>query len=153
MSNVNIKRAVENIRANTTIYTPVVEMIVNAVQAIDETEKTDGKVSIRVRRESQAEVDGSLPDVNSFEIEDNGIGFNDAHRDSFDTLYTDLKIVEGGKGFGRFTCLKYSTTSMSRASTGALTVSSPDGFRWARTTKSLLTKTLQSARSGRRAPS
>ena len=30
MSNINIKRAVENIRANTTVYTPVVEMIVNA---------------------------------------------------------------------------------------------------------------------------
>ena len=36
MSNVNIKRAVENIRANTTVYTPVVEMIVSTIQAIDE---------------------------------------------------------------------------------------------------------------------
>lgn len=107
MSNVNIKRAVENIRANTTIYTPVVEMIVNAIQAIDETGKTDGKVSIRVQRSSQPELDGSLPEVNSFEIEDNGVGFNDAHRDSFDTLYTDMRIEDGGKGFGRFICLKY----------------------------------------------
>ncbi len=107
MSNVNIKRAVENIRANTTVYTPVVEMIVNAIQAIDEAGKTDGKVSIRAQRSSQAELDGSLPEVITFEIEDNGIGFTDAHRDSFDTLYTDLKIDEGGKGFGRFTCLKY----------------------------------------------
>lgn len=107
MSNVNIKRAVENIRANTTIYTPVVEMIVNAVQAIDEAGKTDGKVSIRAQRSSQTVLDGSLPEVSSFEIEDNGIGFTDAHRDSFDTLYTDLWIKEGGKGFGRFTCLKY----------------------------------------------
>jgi hypothetical protein len=107
MSNVNIKRAVENIRANTTVYTPVVEMIVNAIQAIDETQRTDGKVSIRAQRTSQTELDESLPEVSSFEIEDNGIGFTDAHRDSFDTLYTDLKIEEGGKGFGRFTCLKY----------------------------------------------
>jgi hypothetical protein len=107
MSNVNIKRAVENIRANTTIYTPVVEMIVNAIQAIDEAQRTDGKVSIRAHRSNQTELDGSLPEVSSFEIEDNGIGFTDAHRDSFDTLYTDLKIREGGKGFGRFTCLKY----------------------------------------------
>lgn len=107
MSNVNIKRAVENIRANTTVYTPVVEMIVNAIQAIDEAGRTDGKVLIRAQRSSQTELDGSLPEVTSFEIEDNGIGFTDAHRDSFDTLYTDLKIKEGGKGFGRFTCLKY----------------------------------------------
>ena len=107
MSNVNIKRAVENIRTNTTVYTPVVEMIVNAIQAIDEAGKTDGKVSIRAQRSSQTLMDGSLPEVSSFEIEDNGIGFTDAHRDSFDTLYTDLRIKEGGKGFGRFTCLKY----------------------------------------------
>ena len=107
MSNVNIKRAVENIRANTTVYTPVVEMIVNAIQAIDEAGRPDGKVSIRALRSSQADLDGGLPDVSSFEIEDNGIGFTAAHRDSFDTLYTDLKIKEGGKGFGRFTGLKY----------------------------------------------
>ena len=107
MSNVNIKRAVENIRANTTVYTPVVEMIVNAIQAIDDAARTDGKVSIRAQRSNQAELDGSLPDVTGFVIEDNGIGFTDAHRKSFDTLYTDLKITDGGKGFGRFTCLKY----------------------------------------------
>ncbi|MEW6238574.1 MAG: ATP-binding protein [Candidatus Omnitrophota bacterium] len=107
MSNVNIKRAIENIRANTTVYTPVIEMIVNAIQAIDEVGKTDGKVSIRVQRSIQIEIDDSLPEINSFEIEDNGIGFTDVHRNSFDTLYTDLWIKEGGKGFGRFTCLKY----------------------------------------------
>lgn len=50
MSNVNIKRAVENIRANTTVYTPVVEMIVNAIQAIGEGSTTDGQVSIRAQR-------------------------------------------------------------------------------------------------------
>lgn len=107
MSNVNIKRAIDNIRANTTVYTPVVEMIVNAIQAIDEAGRKDGKVSVRVQRSRQNEVDGSLPEVTSFEIEDTGIGFTDAHRNSFDTLYTDLKMEEGGKGFGRFTSLKY----------------------------------------------
>ena len=107
MSNINIKRAVENIRANTTVYTPVVEMIVNAIQAIDESGRTDGKVSVRALRNDQAELYGSLPDVTSFDIQDNGIGFTDEHRDSFDTLYTDRRIAEGGKGFGRFTCLKY----------------------------------------------
>lgn len=107
MSNINIKRAVENIRASTTVYTPVVETIVNAIQAIDEAGRTDGRVSIRAQRSSQTELDGSLPEVSSFEVEDNGIGFTDVHRNSFDTLYTDLRINEGGKGFGRFTGLKY----------------------------------------------
>lgn len=105
MSNVNIKRAVENIRGNTTVYTPLVEMIVNGIQAIGETGKNDGKVTVRVQRSSQKELDGSLPDVVGFYIVDNGVGFTNNHRNSFDTLYTDLK--EGGKGFGRFTALKY----------------------------------------------
>ena len=107
MSNVNIRRAVENIRGNTTVYTPIVEIVVNAIQAIEGLGRTDGKVSIRVVRTEQLEMDSGLPDVHSFEIEDNGIGFTDEHRESFDTLYGDLKIREGGKGFGRFTCLKY----------------------------------------------
>ena len=107
MSKLNIKRAIENIRANTTVYTPVVEMIVNAIQAIEECNRQDGKVSVRALRSSQTELDGSLPDVTGFLIEDNGVGFTDEHRNSFDTLYTDHRIAEGGKGFGRFTCLKY----------------------------------------------
>lgn len=107
MSNVNIKRAVENIRSNTTVYTPVVEMIVNGIQAIGETGRKDGKVLVRTQRSNQVEIDGSLPEIVGFDIEDNGIGFTDTHRKSFDTLYTDFKITEGGKGFGRFTSLKY----------------------------------------------
>ncbi|ARG98273.1 ATP-binding protein [Legionella micdadei] len=107
MSNVNIKRAIENIRSNTTVYTPVVEMIVNAIQAIEETGRQDGKVHVRVQRSIQGELGRGLSEITSFEIEDNGIGFTNAHRDSFDTLYTDCKIAEGGKGFGRFTGLKY----------------------------------------------
>lgn len=107
MSNVNIRRAIENIRAYTTVYTPVVEMIVNAIQAIDETGRADGKVTIRAYRSGQPDLEDGLPPVTGFEIEDNGIGFTDEHRNSFDTLYSDFKIKEGGKGFGRFTCLKY----------------------------------------------
>ena len=107
MSNVNIKRAVENIRANTTVYTPIVEMVVNGIQAIDEAGRKDGKILVKAQRSTQAELDGSLPEVIGFDVEDNGIGFTDAHCTSFDTLYTDLKISEGGKGFGRFTSLKY----------------------------------------------
>jgi hypothetical protein len=107
MSNVNIRRAVENIRANTTVYTPIVEVIVNGIQAIESKGEGAGEIKIRVLRASQFEIDDGLPEVRSFEIEDNGIGFTDENREAFDTLYTDLKISEGGKGFGRFTALKY----------------------------------------------
>ncbi len=107
MSNVNIKRAIENIKASTTVYTPIVEVVVNAIQAVESTGRKDGRITIRVRRDSQTDIDGNLPEIHSFEIEDNGVGFTDQNREAFDTLYTDIKIAEGGKGFGRFTCLKY----------------------------------------------
>ena len=107
MSKVNIKRTVENIRANTTAYSPIVEVVVNALQAIESTGRQDGQITVRVFRVDQMEMDGGLSDIRSFEVEDNGAGFNAANRESFDTLYSDFKISEGGKGFGRFICLKY----------------------------------------------
>lgn len=107
MSNVNIKRAVDNIRAGTTVYSPIVEVVVNAIQAIDEAKVKHGKVDIRVQRSSQLDIIDGLADISSIVVQDNGIGFTKKHRGSFDTLYSDLKYSEGGKGFGRFVCLKY----------------------------------------------
>ena len=107
MSNVNVKRAVENIRSGTNVYTPLVETIVNAIQAIEAASIEKGRIDILVRRSNQQELEGGQPPVESFTVIDNGIGFNDENRDSFDTLYSDHKIAQGGKGFGRFTCLKY----------------------------------------------
>jgi len=107
MSNVNIKRAVENIKTGTTIYSPIVEILVNAIEAIEEQNERNGKIDIVVIRSEQDQVDNGLSSVDSFRISDNGIGFTDENREAFDTLYTDQKIERGGKGFGRFVCLKY----------------------------------------------
>ena len=60
MSNVNIRRAVENIRANTTVYTPIVETVVNAIQAIEDKGVSTGLVTIRVHRDNQIELNGGL---------------------------------------------------------------------------------------------
>ena len=109
MSNVNIKRAVENIRTGTNPYMPIVEVVVNAIQAIESLGVSDGIVDIEIIRSRQIEIElaSHIPEVQGFTITDNGIGFNAENREAFDTLYTDQKIMEGGKGFGRFTCLKY----------------------------------------------
>ncbi|MBS1854362.1 MAG: sensor histidine kinase [Acidobacteria bacterium] len=108
MSKVNIRRTVENIRANTTVYSPIVEVVVNAIEAIENAGRPDGKILVRIERSGQAEMDSdALPEIRNFEVEDNGIGFTPANRESFDTLYSDFKMAEGGKGFGRFICLKY----------------------------------------------
>lgn len=107
MSNVNIRRLVENIRSGTNIYTPLVELIVNAIQAIDESGTQAGSVTIEIIRTGQADMTDRLEEVDGFVVSDNGIGFTKTNRDAFDTLYTERKMVDGGKGFGRFTCLKY----------------------------------------------
>lgn len=107
MSNVNVKRLVENIRSGTNVYTPLVELIVNAIQAIDEKGIDDGLVEIEVLRNGQVDLADRLEDVDGFIVKDNGIGFTKSNRDAFDTLYTERKIADGSKGFGRFTCLKY----------------------------------------------
>ena len=107
MSNVNIKRAVENIRSGTTVYTPLVEVIVNAIQAIEAKSIDNGSIEIIVERTTQEDMDNTIRAVESFLIKDNGVGFTKENRDSFDTLYSDYKLSQGGKGFGRFTCLKY----------------------------------------------
>ncbi|MEM9966217.1 MAG: ATP-binding protein [Asticcacaulis sp.] len=107
MSNINIKRAVDNIRSGTNAYTPIIELVVNAIQAIEAAKVTNGRIEIRIIREGQNDMLDTLKPVDGFVVTDNGIGFNKVHRDSFDTLYTAEKADYGGKGFGRFTCLKY----------------------------------------------
>lgn len=107
MSNVNVKRLVENIRSGTNVYTPLVELVVNAIQAIDAKGIQNGLVEIEVLRSQQTDMTDHLEDVDGFVVKDNGIGFTKTNRDAFDTLYTEQKIADGGKGFGRFTCLKY----------------------------------------------
>lgn len=109
MSSINIKRAVENIRSTTTVFTPIVESVVNAVQAIEAASQADGTVKLRVRRSTQTDLDpdGEGSRILDVVVSDNGIGFNKANRDSFDTLYSEQKIELGGKGFGRLICLRY----------------------------------------------
>lgn len=110
MSNVHIKRAVSNIKEKTSIYTPIVEAIVNSIQAIKAKEEENGVITVTLKRNGQTELDGTQNGdrkIEEIKITDNGIGFNEVNRESFDTLYSDLKINEGGKGFGRLTYLKY----------------------------------------------
>lgn len=113
MSGVNIQRAVDNIPAGSgvNVYTPIVELVVNAIQSIESIGNDKGLVEIIVHRDAQPDMlDGVIPEVCGFTVTDNGVGFNTENRNSFDTLYSDHKIRQGGKGFGRFTCLKYYRT-------------------------------------------
>ncbi|MEN3287828.1 MAG: hypothetical protein V7634_2128, partial [Bradyrhizobium sp.] len=87
-------------------YTPVVELIVNAIQAIRTVKPTGGLIQVSIVRNDQADMIDKIAPVDAFIVRDDGIRFTEEHRNSF-TLYTALKAGDGGKGFGRFTCLKY----------------------------------------------
>lgn len=107
MSRVHIGRTVENIRDGN-VLTPIIEVIVNAIHAIESAKRTDGCIRVVIHRQSPAKGnDQSLAEVSGFSVIDNGIGFTDENRNSFDDLYSPYKVEQGGKGFGRLICLKY----------------------------------------------
>lgn len=108
---INISGVVENVPMQTNVYTPIIEAIVNAIQAIEDAGRNgDGEVTVIFKRSSQATlgIDEASPEISDIEIIDNGIGFTQENRDSFDELYSDFKKEKYGcKGFGRFMFLKY----------------------------------------------
>lgn len=107
MSKINIQGIIDNITSKTNVYTSIIEAIVNSIEAIDEAKNDRGKITISVVRDNTLDFDGSQPTIQSIEVMDNGIGFTQENRDSFDTFYGDQKKKVGGKGFGRFMFLKY----------------------------------------------
>ena len=107
MSRINIQGTIENIRSKSNIYTPIVEAVVNSIQSIIAKNIENGKIEIILHRESTLGFDNLVPEIKSIEIRDNGIGFSQENRDSFDTFYSEYKKEVGGKGFGRFMFVKY----------------------------------------------
>jgi hypothetical protein len=105
MSKLNISGIIKNIKSKTNVYTPIVEAVVNSIEAIDE--KQDGKIEIVVYRENTFLLDDAKPYIKSIEIIDNGVGFTQENTTSFDTYLSTTKFAIGGKGFGRFMYLKY----------------------------------------------
>ncbi len=105
MSKINILGIVKNIKSKSNIYTPIVEAVVNAIDAIEN--NPNGQIEIIIHRDNTLDFDNSKPFIQSIEIIDNGVGFNAKNRESFDTYLSNAKIEIGGKGFGRFMYLKY----------------------------------------------
>ena len=110
MSKINIDRIVKDIKSKTTSLTPVIEAVCNSIDAIGP-ERTDGVIDIIVKRTGQRSLNldntHTLSDIVSIDIVDNGIGFTEENKDSFDTYRSGFKMYKGGKGFGRFMYLKY----------------------------------------------
>lgn len=107
MSRINIQGTIDNIRSKSNVYTPLIEAIVNSIQSIISKGIENGKIEIILHRENTLEFDNSIPNIKTIEVRDNGLGFTQQNRDSFDTFYSELKKEIGGKGFGRFMFVKY----------------------------------------------
>lgn len=110
MSQVNLKGLVEHINQRTNVYSPIMEAVVNSIQSINKTNRKDGEVIIVLKRDLQSVLEfnkDARAEITSIEIHDNGIGFNEENTESFDMLYSQLKVNEGGKGYGRVMFLKY----------------------------------------------
>ena len=93
---------------------PIVEAIVNSIDAIEERSANDGEIRVELQRNPQlikTGEDGIAP-VSSIIITDNGIGFTKVNTDSFDELFSEKNLKIGGKGFGRFTYLQYFSSTI-----------------------------------------
>lgn len=107
MSRINIQGTIDNIRSKSNVYTPVIEAIVNSIQSITSKKQVNGKIEIILHRENTLQYENQTPYIKSISIKDNGSGFDQKNRDSFDTFYSEFKRDIGGKGFGRFMYVKY----------------------------------------------
>lgn len=110
MSKINIDRIVKDIKTRSNSLTPIIEAVCNSMDAIG-ADRTDGKIDIVVKRDPQQSIseDGFqvMSDIIAIDVVDNGEGFTETNRESFDTFRSGLKMSKGGKGFGRFMYLKY----------------------------------------------
>lgn len=110
MSKINIDRIVRDIKTKSTSLTPVIEAVCNSIEAIGNSRK-DGRIRIVLKRDGSQGIgldeNPIKAEVVAIDIIDNGEGFTDANKESFDTYRSDYKMEIGGKGFGRFMFLKY----------------------------------------------
>lgn len=114
----NIANKVRNTRLpRTKPLMPLFEVISNSIHSIEDAKKAqllkngEGQIVIECIRNGSQETLAELKDVDiypihSFRVTDNGIGLNDENLKAFIEADTDHKIEIGGKGVGRFVCLK-----------------------------------------------
>jgi len=109
---INIKQRIKNLNMGINdVWFPLYEAVVNSYQSIQEKGNINtGNITIKISRKPTVLMD-EIGDVDTIEIIDNGIGFDDKNYDAFLTSDTDNKIAIGGKGVGRLTWAKVFTSA------------------------------------------
>jgi len=94
---------------------PLIEAIINSIDAIEDIKSdiSDGSIQVRIIRQPSLpfadQGDGesrNFTPIDGFEVVDNGIGFTEANFNAFNEADTQYKEHRGGKGMGRFIWLK-----------------------------------------------
>lgn len=90
---------------------PLLEAVSNSIHAIEDAGIENGKISIRIIRDTAGslaldEDAKGLIEITGFEITDNGNGFEDENFASFETCDSRHKASRGAKGIGRLLWLK-----------------------------------------------
>lgn len=102
---------------------PLYEAITNSIQAIEGAGEKEGKITIKFTREPVLQLldtDSSIGDIVSFEVIDNGVGFNQENFDAFQTSDTTYKAIaverasDGSCGWSRSISLKSAAPSPMR---------------------------------------
>lgn len=113
MANIKLWTLAKTSFIKSTIYTPIVEAIVNSINAIEEKNKTMEwwKIVIKFLRDNQASIPWLWDDwdlkVIWIEIKDNWIWFNDANLESFSTVYSEYKKNSWWLWFWRISYIKF----------------------------------------------
>ena len=113
----NIANKVRNTKLpKTRPLMPLFELISNSIHAINEVSRNGRQlpsplIRIKLIRNGDVETLKKLIEIDKFPINsilvtDNGIGLNDENLNCFIEADTDHKIQLGGRGVGRFVCLK-----------------------------------------------
>ncbi|MES2709327.1 MAG: ATP-binding protein [Verrucomicrobiota bacterium] len=97
---------------------PLFEAVVNSIQSIEELVDVQGaQIFVRIHRDIvQPELNllnsgiaagrEALAPITGFTVTDNGVGFNEANMESFETLDSEKKFDKGCRGIGRLLWLK-----------------------------------------------
>lgn len=96
---------------------PLFEAVVNSIQAVASAMPSvdSGEIVVEIERSTQQALQleavgrrGAPPQeaIIGFRVRDNGCGFNDSNLQSFETLDSDFKALEGCRGVGRLLWLK-----------------------------------------------
>lgn len=95
-------------------YQALFEVLSNSIYSIKSSGQLNGRIDVTLERDKEFQAQHDASDeqlikqqkVDSIIVTDNGVGFTEQNFTSFLTCYSNYKQNEGGKGIGRFTCLK-----------------------------------------------